>query len=245
MSDQLADEAPATPPDAPDASGGAADEPTPQADPQAGAPADPPAATPAATPADGGADSSEVEATSQAPREDDEPTAGADEPDWAVLAAEDPRSREELLAELTAAEADRDAYLDDLRRARAEFENYRKRMLREQAAMRSAGTADLAGRLLEVLDDFDRTLDAAEASEDQGLGKGVTMVHGKLVEVLQAAGLTRIDQAGVPFDPQRHEAVQQVAADEPVDEPTVAQVLRPGYELGGRVLRAAMVSVAQ
>jgi molecular chaperone GrpE len=168
-----------------------------------------------------------------------------EQPDWEVVAAEDPRSRAELLAELTAAETDRDAYLDDLRRARAEFENYRKRTLRDQAGMKAAGTADLAARLLEVLDDFDRTLDAAAQSPDEGLAKGVTLVHGKLAEVLRSTGLTRIDEAGVAFDPSRHEAVQQVAAEEPVDQPVVAQVLRPGYELGGRVLRAAMVSVAQ
>jgi molecular chaperone GrpE len=168
-----------------------------------------------------------------------------DQPDWAALAEVDPRSRAELLAELTEAESRRDEYLDDLRRARAEFENYRKRMLREAQQMRSAGTADLASRLLDVLDDFDRTLQAADTSEDEGLAKGVQLVHSKLTDVLTNAGLTRIDEAGVPFDPERHEAVQQVPADEPADEPVVAQVLRPGYEIGGRVVRAAMVTVEQ
>lgn len=171
---------------------------------------------------------------------------GHDEgPDWEALAAEDPRSRAELLAELHEAEARRDEYLDDVRRARAEFENYRKRMLREASQMKAAGTAELAGKLLDVLDDFDRTLEAAQASSDEGVAKGVELVHGKLVGVLQAAGLRRIDQAGVPFDPEQHEAVQQVPAEETTDEPVVHQVLRPGYALDGRVLRAAMVAVAQ
>lgn len=168
-----------------------------------------------------------------------------EETDWAALAEADPRSPGELLAELTEAEARRDEYLDDVRRARAEFENYRKRMLREAQQMRAAGTAELAGRLLDVLDDFDRTLDAAQQSSDEGLKKGVELVYGKLVEVLRAAGLRRIDEAGVAFDPERHEAVQQVAADEPVDEPVVDEVLRPGYEMAGRVIRAAMVAVRQ
>ncbi len=166
-------------------------------------------------------------------------------PDWEALASDDPRSRVELLAELTEAEARRDEYLDDVRRARAEFENYRKRMLREAQQMRTAGTADLAAKLLDVLDDFDRTMAAAEISEDQGLAKGVGLVHGKLVDVLRGSGLARIDDAGVTFDPERHEAVQQVTADEPRDEPIVSQILRPGYELGGRVIRAAMVAVEQ
>lgn len=170
---------------------------------------------------------------------------GEEQPDWEALASEDPRSKAELLAELTEAESRRDEYLDDVRRARAEFENYRKRMLREAQQMRASGTAELAGKLLDVLDDFDRTVDAAQGSQDEGLRKGVELVYGKLVEVLRGAGLQRIDQAGVAFDPERHEAVQQVPADEPVDEPVVDQVLRPGYEMGGRVIRAAMVAVRQ
>lgn len=168
-----------------------------------------------------------------------------EETDWGALAEADPRSPGELLAELNEAEARRDEYLDDVRRARAEFENYRKRMLREAQQMRSAGTAELAGKLLDVLDDFDRTLDAAQTSEDEGLKRGVELVYGKLVEVLRGAGLRRIDEAGVTFDPQRHEAVQQVPADEPVDEPVVEEILRPGYEMAGRVIRAAMVAVRQ
>lgn len=182
-----------------------------------------------------------------------EPTEGAedaedaedDQPDWHALAEQDPRSKGELLAELTEAEARRDEYLEDVRRARAEFDNYRKRVMREGTSQRQAGVADVAGKLLDVLDDFDRTIAASEGTEDEGLRKGVELVHGKLVEVLHGFGLTRIDRTDVPFDPTRHEAVQQVAADEPVDEPVVDQVLRPGYEIAGRVLRAAMVAVRQ
>ena len=174
----------------------------------------------------------------------DAPTA-EDTPDWAALAEADPRSPAELLAELTEAEARRDEYLEDVRRARAEFENYRKRVMREGTAQRDHGRAEVAGRLLDVLDDFDRTLEAAEATSDEGLAKGVQLVHGKLVGALTELGLTRIDETGVAFDPNRHEAVQQLPADEPVDEPVVAQVFRPGYEMNGRVLRAAMVVVQQ
>lgn len=168
-----------------------------------------------------------------------------DQPDWDALAERDPRSAGELLAELTEAEARRDEYLDDVRRARAEFDNFRKRMMREAQQARASGAAEVAARLLDVLDDFDRTVEAAQSSEDDGLRKGVEMVHGKLRDVLQASGLTRIDQTGVAFDPERHEAVQQVAADEPLDEPVVDAVLRPGYEFSGRVIRAAMVAVRQ
>jgi molecular chaperone GrpE len=157
----------------------------------------------------------------------------------------DPRSQDELLAELFEAESRRDEYLDDLRRARAEFENFRKRTMREGGLQRDAGKAELATSLLEVLDDLDRTLEAADASADESLAKGVTLVADKLVRSLRAQGLEQVAETGVPFDPNVHEAVQQRNADEPRDEPVVAEVLRPGYRIGDRVLRAAMVVVEQ
>ncbi|MBW3618772.1 MAG: nucleotide exchange factor GrpE [Actinobacteria bacterium] len=176
---------------------------------------------------------------------EDEGEEPAEEPDWAVLAEEDPRSPGELLAELTEAEARRDEYLEDVRRARAEFENYRKRVMREGTAQREQGRADVVARLLDVLDDFDRTLQAAGPGAEESFVKGVSLVHDKLVATLRDLGLQRIDEVGVPFDPNRHEAVQQVEAEETTEEPRVAQLFRPGYELGGRVLRAAMVVVEQ
>jgi len=145
---------------------------------------------------------------------------------------------------MTAALRERDEYLDALRRKQAEFENFRKRMMRDGASQRIAGHAEVAERMLDVLDDFDRTLDAA-GDVDPGFLKGVELVHDKLARVLADFGLTRIDEAGIAFDPTRHEAVQQVEATEERDEPVVTQVLRPGYELGGRTLRAAMVTVEQ
>jgi molecular chaperone GrpE len=157
----------------------------------------------------------------------------------------DPRSQDELLAELFEAESRRDEYLDDLRRARAEFENFRKRTMREGGLQREAGKAEVATSLLEVLDDLDRTLEAADASSDETLAKGVTLVADKLVRSLRAQGLEQVAETGVPFDPNVHEAVQQRSADEPRDEPVVAEVLRPGYRIGERVLRAAMVVVEQ
>ncbi len=145
---------------------------------------------------------------------------------------------------LSVAQRERDEYLDALRRKQAEFENFRKRMMREGASQRITGHAEVAERMLDVLDDFDRTIEAA-GEVDPGFLKGVQLVHDKLAGVLADFGLTRIDQTGIAFDPNRHEAVQQVAADEDHEEPQVAQVLRPGYELGGRTLRAAMVVVEQ
>lgn len=161
------------------------------------------------------------------------------------LAAEDGRTPGQLFEALQQAQADRDEYLDALQRSRAEFDNFRRRSARESAGARTAGVGDLAQRLLDVLDDLDRTVAVAEASSDTGLAGGIQAVHRKLVDVLLAVGVERIDETGVPFDATRHEAVQQVPAEEPVDEPEVAEVLRPGYLHGDRCLRAAMVSVRQ
>jgi molecular chaperone GrpE len=167
------------------------------------------------------------------------------EVDLEALAAAEPRSKGELLQELQAIEQQRDEYLDDLRRSHADFENYRKRVLREGGAQREQGKADVAGALLEVLDDLDRTRTVADASSDEALAKGVTLVADKLVGALRGVGLERIDATGVAFDPTQHEAVQQQPAEEPRDEPVVQATLRPGYRLGDRVLRAAMVVVEQ
>lgn len=174
-----------------------------------------------------------------------EASAATEAIDWEARAAEDPRSPGELLEALAARERERDEFVDDLRRARAEFDNFRKRSMREGAAQRAAGHAEVLTRLLDILDDFDRTVDAAVKSSDTSLAKGVELVYSKLIEALRGLGLRRIDETGVPFDPTRHEAVQQVSAEKPVDEPEVADVFRPGYELDGRVLRAAMVVVRQ
>ncbi len=189
---------------------------------------------------------------------DREPTAGepfgeplqdlvGDGPHTELLAAilADPRSRAELFADLLEAEAKRDEYLDDLRRSHAELENYRKRVLRDAALQRDHGRIDVVAALLESLDDLDRTEQAGAGSADEALAKGVALVSAKLRDALGSIGVERIDAAGVAFDPTVHEAVQQVPADEPHDEPEVARVLRPGYRLGERTLRPAMVVVSQ
>lgn len=172
---------------------------------------------------------------------------GSEEPISEADPADPDEAADEAVEEdpLMAALRERDEYLDALRRKQAEFENFRKRMMREGASQRITGHAEVAERMLDVLDDFDRTLAAAGEDVDPGFLKGVELVHDKLAGVLADFGLTRVDESDVTFDPNRHEAVQQVAADDGLEEPRVTQVLRPGYELGGRVLRAAMVVVEQ
>ena len=159
---------------------------------------------------------------------------------------EDERSREELIAALAAAEQERDEYLDALKRQQAEFQNYRKRAMREGAAERQKGETDVLAKLIEVVDDFELAVLAGENAKDvDSLRKGVEMVYGKLIDVLKGFGLEKIGQEGVAFDPELHEAVQHEHDDEDRDQPVVAEVMRNGYRVNDRVLRPAMVKVVE
>jgi molecular chaperone GrpE len=169
-----------------------------------------------------------------------------DEPAAAeVLEPEAARSSEELRAALAEAEQLRDEYLDQLRRARADYDNLNRRKTRELMDALDRGAAAIVAQLLGVLDNFDLALDSARGSEDERLVKGVTMVYQGLLDVLEQAGLQQVPGVGERFDPSWHEALLQVDADEPLDEPIVAEVLRPGYRFKGRILRPASVKVAQ
>jgi molecular chaperone GrpE len=150
-----------------------------------------------------------------------------------------------IAADLDKARAEAESYLDDLRRLQADFDNYRKRTLREQTARAASASQALVARLLPVLDNFELAVSSAELSRDfDRMLKGVEMVFGELREVLEAEGLVRIEAEGKPFDPERHEAV--IAVDEEDTEPgMVVDIVRAGYELRGKVLRPAMVKVAK
>ncbi|HUH08873.1 MAG TPA: nucleotide exchange factor GrpE [Egibacteraceae bacterium] len=147
------------------------------------------------------------------------------------------------------AQRERDEYLDALRRERAEFENFRKRTIRERTELLARANEQLISGLLDVLDSFELAMTAAQRSEDEGLAKGVVMVHEQLLSRLRAAGLEEIPGEGRPFDPEEHEAMLQVDAEDAlghgVDEPTVVEVLRTGYRYKGRTLRPASVKVAK
>jgi len=160
------------------------------------------------------------------------------------------RSSDSPVAEAPApdelAEAKREAaeYLDHLQRLKAEFDNYRKRVLREQTRAVETAVEPFVGRLLEVLDEFELALVAAEQKPDpEKFLRGVELVYAKLIDILRGEGVERIEAAGKPFDPEQHEAL--FSSEEPEGEPYVADVLRPGYTLRGRVLRPAGVKVAR
>ena len=176
----------------------------------------------------------------------DEPFTPDDSNEVAVSEEEAAASELEAdLAKLSQTESERDEYLDTLRRVQAEFENYRKRVIKEQTALVDRATSGLVEQLLPVLDSFElalKNLDSAGSDDIESVRKGVELVYAELLGVLEKAGLSRIEAEGKPFDPNVHEAVMQEDGD---GEPVVTDVLRTGYTLKGRVLRPAMVKVTR
>jgi len=141
--------------------------------------------------------------------------------------------------------AERDEYLDHLRRLQAEFENYRKRVRRESDELRLRAGEDVVESLLPVVDNMDRALEAAAKHEEGQLIAGLQLVSGQLNDALAAHGLAEVPTAvGDPFDPTVHEAVMTQPSDDH-DEGVVLQVLERGYLLHGRLLRPAKVVVAR
>lgn len=148
-------------------------------------------------------------------------------------------------SELEQLQGERAELLDTLRRVQADFENYRKRVMREQTALVERATERLVADLLPVLDSFDGALASfggADTPEAEKVRDGVVGIRTQLGTVLEKAGLERVDDTGAAFDPNEHEAVMQDDGD---GEPRVGEVLRTGYRLKGRVLRPAMVRVTR
>jgi molecular chaperone GrpE len=175
--------------------------------------------------------------------EDEAAEAEAEPADTATTA--DAGAASAVAADLNAARAEAESHLDDLRRLQADFDNYRKRTLREQTARAASASQALVAKLLPVLDNFELAVSAAEQSRDfDRMLKGVEMVFGELREVMEGEGLVKIEAEGKPFDPERHEAV--IAVEQAGTEPgMVVDIVRTGYELRGKVLRPAMVKVAK
>ena len=149
-----------------------------------------------------------------------------------------------LEEQVAALEAERDEHLNDLKRVAAEFENYRKRVLRDQESLVARAHERLVKELLPVLDGLERALEAAtrhSGGDSQKLEEGVRLVHRELADALEREGLAEIETNGV-FDPHVHEALLSQPSD--AGEGTVLEVVQKGYRLGDRVLRPARVVVA-
>jgi len=144
-------------------------------------------------------------------------------------------SVEALLADFEQVTAERDEYLRLAQEKQAELENFRKRMMKQQAEEVARSTGRLVEALLPVLDAFDYAVAHGEAS--------VTPMREQLAIALEKEGLVRIDSDGATFDPNLHEAVAHEPAGEGEDGPVVSETMRAGYTWQGQLLRAAMVRV--
>jgi molecular chaperone GrpE len=149
---------------------------------------------------------------------------------------------EQLIADLDTLQRERDDLLDTTKRLQADFENYRKRVLREQTVLVERASENIVEQLLPVLDSFELAIANLDSDTDDRVRKGIELVYAELFAVLERAGLEPIAARGAPFDPNEHEAVMQ---DDGEGEPHVGDVLRAGWKLKGRVLRPAMVKVVR
>jgi len=146
-----------------------------------------------------------------------------------------------LEADLRDLAAERDDARGLAQRIQADFENYRKRVAREQAAAGERATERVVEAILPALDAFEMAV-ISLGDADEKVRKGVELAVGELHSALERQGLARIAAVDVEFDPNQHEAVMQDDGD---GEPRVGTVLRTGYSVNGRVLRPAMVKVTR
>ena len=148
-----------------------------------------------------------------------------------------PEEEVEVVDELSVAQKERDEYLDALQRLKAEFDNYRKRVARDQQELAARAHERLIREVLPVLDDLERAL-----AHEGDMEEGVRLIHRQLSDSLAREGLTEVPTDG-KFDPHTQEALLSQPSDK--EEGDVIEVLQKGYKLGDRVLRPARVVVSQ
>lgn len=153
---------------------------------------------------------------------------------------------EELNAYVKAAEAKRDEYLAMAQRVQADFDNYRKRNASLRTEVADDTIRDTVKEVLPSLDNLERALAAAQAAgDDSPLAKGVEMTLRGLEDTLKKLGMERVEaEPGTVFDPEKHNAVMMTEADEEHPEGTIIECFQTGFAVKGKVVRYAMVRVA-
>jgi molecular chaperone GrpE len=147
--------------------------------------------------------------------------------------------------ELTAARKEAQTNLEGWQRTLAEFQNYRRRTEREQKDTYTNATQDVLKSLLPIIDDFERAMDSLPAdAQGQTWVSGVSMIQRKFRKFLEEYNVQVLDPLGEPFDPNRHEGIGYESGS-PYDSGLVAVTLQKGYVVGDRVLRPAIVKVAE
>ena len=179
-----------------------------------------------------------TEVTDEKPGETATEEAAATEAEAEVAEAEEAT---EVADETEVLETELAETRDRLLRLQAEFDNFRRRTVREKDDLRQTANADLLASLLPVLDNFDRALAHAE---DSPILEGIVMVQKQFWDILNREGLEKAGVEGEVFDPKYHEAVMR-EVQEGTEPGMILQVLQPGYKYKDRLLRAAMVKVSQ
>jgi molecular chaperone GrpE len=149
-----------------------------------------------------------------------------------------------VLEELTAQARRADQYLELAKRTKADFENYRKRAAREASVAQERGVIKLTRELLPAVDNLERAVAALNgAGSDDELASGIKLVHDEVITALSRAGVELFSPIGERFDPERHEAVAQLPAED-AESGTIIEVYQQGCRLGDVVIRPARVVVA-
>jgi len=151
-----------------------------------------------------------------------------------------------LEAELAIKREEAEERLDQLKRLRADFDNFRKRMMKEQTRIIEYALEEHVSRLLPILDNLERAIKSAEACQQlDPLLEGVRMTHRLLLDQLNKEGLHQVEaEVGTPFNPEAQEAIEVVFAEE-YPEGSIVEVLEPGYSFKKKLLRPAKVKVAR
>jgi molecular chaperone GrpE len=157
--------------------------------------------------------------------------------------APSPEQQQVLLEQKNRLEEENKTLQDQLLRRQAEFQNFRKRMERDQQEFRQSAQAGIVSELLPVLDAFELALSHASPDVDGEYHKGIELIYKRLFDTLAAAGLEPVSAVGQPFDPLYHHAVERIESAEHPDQQVVAEMQR-GYTFKQRLLRPALVKVA-
>ena len=191
-------------------------------------------------------DQTEEKATSQEQTADSKAAESAEATAGAAADTEKSEEKKELTPEekIAALEKENADLKDQLLRRAADFDNYRKRMMKEKQDTYDYANAGLLGDLLDSLDNFDRTIDAAKDAKDaKSIADGIKMINKALVKMLEDKyGLVGYGKEGDEFNPDEHEAIGRME-DEKAKKETLAQVYLKGYKLKDKVIRHAKVMV--
>ncbi len=134
---------------------------------------------------------------------------------------------------------------DKYLRLYAEFENYKKRSVREKLDWMKTASQDTMSALLPVLDDFDRARKFSKENDGQGWSEGVDLVYQKLFTILRAKGLEQMQTEGMAFDPELHEAITEIPVTAPEQKGKVIDTIEQGYRLNDKIIRHAKVVVGK